>query len=120
QAERFGSLQVDDQLERCRLLDREIGRLGALQDLVDVVGRDSEHVEDIWPIRHQRTGFGRSASTADRWQTVPQRGLGGEPYERRTRHYQRIAARAIGADQGLLVVVGRTVQLDCLERDAEA
>src|SRR6516162_81350 len=44
QAERFCSLQIDDQLELCRLLDREVGRFGALEDLVDIVGRDSEHL----------------------------------------------------------------------------
>ena len=31
-AERLGSLEVDDQLEGRRLLDREIGRLGAVEN----------------------------------------------------------------------------------------
>src|SRR5271165_247956 len=33
QAERRGGLEIDDQLERGRLLDRQIGRLGALKNL---------------------------------------------------------------------------------------
>src|SRR4029077_3841163 len=38
QAERLGGLQVDDQLECGRLLDRQIGWLGPLQDLFDIAG----------------------------------------------------------------------------------
>jgi len=36
EAERLGGLQVDHQLEPRRLLDRQIGRPGALEDLSDV------------------------------------------------------------------------------------
>ena len=36
EAERLGGLEVDDQLELGRLLDRQIGRLGALEDLSGV------------------------------------------------------------------------------------
>jgi hypothetical protein len=39
QAQGFGGLEVDDQLELGGLLDREIGGLGALEDLVYVSGR---------------------------------------------------------------------------------
>ena len=39
EAERLGGLEVDDELKLGRLLDRQIGRLGALQDMVDVVSR---------------------------------------------------------------------------------
>ena len=38
QPERLGGLEIDDQLELRRLLDRKIGRLGTLQDSVDVGG----------------------------------------------------------------------------------
>src|ERR1700686_2844517 len=34
QADRLGGLQIDDQLEPRRLLDRQVGRLGAFQDLI--------------------------------------------------------------------------------------
>jgi hypothetical protein len=36
QAERLGGVEVDDKLEGRRLLDRQIGGLGALEDLSDV------------------------------------------------------------------------------------
>src|SRR6266581_9297581 len=36
EAERFRSLEIDNQLELGWLLDRQIGRLGALQDLIHV------------------------------------------------------------------------------------
>jgi hypothetical protein len=35
EAERFGSLEVNDQLKRGRLDDREIGRLRALENLAE-------------------------------------------------------------------------------------
>ena len=37
ETERLGGLEVDDQLEGRRLLDRQIGRLGALEDLSRVM-----------------------------------------------------------------------------------
>src|SRR6516164_1640508 len=36
QAERLSSLEIDHQLEFCRLLDRQIGRLGAVENFSDV------------------------------------------------------------------------------------
>jgi len=36
EAECFGSFEIDDQLEPGRPLDRQIGRLGALEDLSDI------------------------------------------------------------------------------------
>ena len=36
EVERFGGFEVHDQLECRRLLDRQISRLGALEDLSDV------------------------------------------------------------------------------------
>ena len=40
EAERLGGVEVDDQLECCRLLDRQIGRLGALEDPSGVLGNE--------------------------------------------------------------------------------
>jgi hypothetical protein len=37
ETELLGGLQINDQLEGRRLLDRQIGRLGALEDPSDVV-----------------------------------------------------------------------------------
>ena len=44
EAERFGSLHVDHQLELGRLLYRQIGGLGAFEDLVDVAARTVEQI----------------------------------------------------------------------------
>src|SRR5437868_14102948 len=56
QAERLGGLQVDDQLEFGWLLDRQIGRLRAFQDLVDIASRAAEHVVKVLAVRHQTAG----------------------------------------------------------------
>src|SRR5437773_2482398 len=56
-AERVRSLEVDHQLELRGLLDGQIPRLGALQDLVDVGGGTVEQVWKIWAIRHQAAGI---------------------------------------------------------------
>src|SRR2546426_6694985 len=53
QAERPGGLEVDDQLELGRLLDGEIGRLGAFENLVDIgsgaaeQNRSEEHTSEL-------------------------------------------------------------------------
>ena len=47
QAERFGGYEIDDQLECRRLLDRKIGRLGALEDFFPRKCRSG----DVWPMR---------------------------------------------------------------------
>ena len=40
--EGFGGLEVDDELELGRLLDRQVAGLGALEDLVDIPSRSAE------------------------------------------------------------------------------
>src|SRR5262249_57737378 len=55
QPERLGGLEVDDQLERGRLLDWQIGGLGALEDFVDIDGGASGLLEEVRYIGHQAT-----------------------------------------------------------------
>src|SRR3954454_8123947 len=50
-------LQIDYQLELGRLLDRQIGRLGPAQNLVDVVAGSPKQVRRAWPVGHQPTGL---------------------------------------------------------------
>jgi hypothetical protein len=45
-AERLGGLEVDDEVEFRGLLDGKIGRLGALQNLVDLDGGTPEIIEE--------------------------------------------------------------------------
>jgi hypothetical protein len=54
EAEGFGGLEVDDQLETRRLLDRQIAGLCAFQDLVDVADRAAEIIEEIRSIREKQ------------------------------------------------------------------
>src|SRR5687768_12494820 len=53
EAEGLGGLEVDDQLEFRRLLDRQIRWLGALEDLVDVDRSTSLHLGSIHSIGHE-------------------------------------------------------------------
>jgi hypothetical protein len=51
QAERLGGLEVDDQLELCRLLYGEIGRLCTFEDAIDKTSRPNPHLIPQDPIR---------------------------------------------------------------------
>ena len=53
EAERLGGLEVDHQLEFGRCLHRQVGRLLALEDAVDVAGRAPVLVDKIGPIGDQ-------------------------------------------------------------------
>jgi hypothetical protein len=57
QAERLGSLEIDDQLERGGILDRQIGRLGAVEDLVGVDGDLAVEVAQPGPVTDETPRF---------------------------------------------------------------
>ena len=57
QAQRLGRLEVDHELPFCRLLDREIGGLDALQDLVREGGRSAEQIQEVRRIGHKTSGL---------------------------------------------------------------
>src|ERR1700716_4327743 len=50
EAERLGGLEVDDQLVLGRRLHRQVGRLLALEDAVDVAGGASVLVDQVGPV----------------------------------------------------------------------
>ena len=50
QPDRLGGLQVDDEPEFGRLLNWQIGGLGAFQDFVDIAGCEPGVIEERWPI----------------------------------------------------------------------
>src|SRR5512147_2328157 len=50
-------LEINDQLKLHRLLDREIGRLGALENFIDVAGGAPEQIGEASPIRNEATNF---------------------------------------------------------------
>jgi hypothetical protein len=59
ESERLGGLEIDDQLELARLLDRQIGRLGAVEDLpgvnadLAIDSRDARSITDQAAIRDE-------------------------------------------------------------------
>ena len=53
EAERLGGLEVDHQFVLGRRLHRQVGRLLALEDAIDVAGRAAVLVDDIRPIGDQ-------------------------------------------------------------------
>ena len=62
EAERLGGLQVDDQLVLGRRLHRQVGRLLALEDAIDVAGRAPALVDQIGSIRDQAAAGDEHAS----------------------------------------------------------
>jgi hypothetical protein len=59
QAEGLGGLEIDDQLECCRLLDRQIGGLGAVEDLSGI-NADQARLSEVG----RRSRFRRFPSAA--------------------------------------------------------
>src|SRR5215472_10022034 len=53
QAERLGGLQIDDQLERCRLLEWQLGGVFAFQNPIDVISGFVLRGGEVWSIRQQ-------------------------------------------------------------------
>src|SRR5262245_43563148 len=49
----FSRLQIDDEFELRRLLHRQIGRLGSLQDLVHEICDAPVAVREVRPVRHE-------------------------------------------------------------------
>src|SRR5262245_54253121 len=71
QPEGFGGLEVDDELELGRLLDRQIGGLGTLENLVHVNGSAPVEVKNVRAIRHEATGVDMELQGEHRRQVAP-------------------------------------------------
>ena len=56
EAQRLGSLEVDHKLVFGRRLHRQVGRLLALEDAIDITGCAAVRVDRIGPIGNQPTG----------------------------------------------------------------
>ena len=82
EAERLGGLEVDDQLVLCRRLHRQVSRLLALEDAVDVASRAPELVGEIGPVGDQAADGGVEAAGVDAGQLV----LGRQPDDQVTMH----------------------------------
>ena len=57
-AERFGSLEIDDELVLGRLLNRQVARLGAFEDFVDIDGRAAIKVVEVGTVAHEASSLG--------------------------------------------------------------
>src|SRR2546425_2133521 len=62
-SEGLGGLQVEDQVELRRLLHRQVGGLGPLEDFVHIDGSAAVEVERAWPI-------GQEAARLHKWPDV--------------------------------------------------
>src|SRR6516225_2026511 len=80
--ERLCGRKVYDEIELSRLLDRDISRLRAAQNLVDMVSGASIHVREVCSIGHQTSHFDPFPELVHRRQSRGQR--------------QRIDAKAVG------------------------
>src|SRR5687767_14174046 len=69
-AERLGGPQIDRELDAAGLLDREIGRLGALKDAIDVSRRPSKAVAEIRAVSHEAPNLRILPSSINRGHAV--------------------------------------------------
>src|SRR5262245_3729611 len=113
QAQDPGGLEIDDELELRGLLDRQIGRLHSLEDLVRVYRGVLVHVGQAGAVEHQTARVDELALTVDRGQAAPGRQLHDLPPvgdERGIRKdHERVAP--VPADRGERLVEGEIAYL---------
>src|SRR5712691_1796632 len=68
QPDRLRGSEIDNQLELRGLRDREVGRLGALQDLVHEGGGTPVHVKEACAVGHETASLRVLPHSIDRWQ----------------------------------------------------
>src|ERR1700686_1287876 len=56
-AERFGGLQVENELEPCRLLHRQVGGLGTLEDVAGIDADLTKTIREVGSVAHQPAGY---------------------------------------------------------------
>jgi hypothetical protein len=69
-ATRFGGLQIDEQLEIYRLLDRQVARLRSFHYLVRQTCGAQITATIAHPVGHQSAHFNKLARDANGWQTL--------------------------------------------------
>ena len=73
EAERLRSLQVDDHFEFGRCLHREVGRLFAFEDAIDIAGGAPKLVDSVGPVGDQAAGGDEELDRVDRGQSATDR-----------------------------------------------
>src|ERR1700682_3087831 len=76
QPERSGRLEIDDELELGRLLDRQVCGLGTLEYLIDVDGKIPDDAVEVRAVRHQSASFCKRRVSIDRRQLQMEREFG--------------------------------------------
>jgi hypothetical protein len=69
QAERLRRVEIDDQLKSVRLLDRQIGRLGAFEDFVNVDHAPTQQIAKVRTIGYEPAGICELPEVRYRWQS---------------------------------------------------
>src|SRR5262249_28632316 len=75
QAEGLGGLEIDDELEPGRQLDRQLARLGTIEDAIDIGGRTPVAVGEVLAVADQSSGLYVLPEREDRRQPVLEREL---------------------------------------------
>jgi hypothetical protein len=70
EAERLGGFEVDDQFVLGRRLDRQVGRLFALEDAIGIRRRAPIIIEEIISVGQKTAKFGEEAERIDGRETV--------------------------------------------------
>jgi len=70
QPDRFGGVEIDDELERRRLLHRQVFRVGASQNPVDVGRSPIELFREVGAVAHQSADLNGFAGREQRRQTL--------------------------------------------------
>ena len=60
-AEGVSRFDIDNEIEFCRLLDRDIARFCPTQYFVNYPSDAPEHIRVVWPIRYKSSRFGEFA-----------------------------------------------------------
>ena len=69
----FAVLRLITKLKLGRLLDREVGGLGAFEDLIDVRGCAAKEIGIVRPIGHEATSLDEFPRPRNGWQAVLER-----------------------------------------------
>src|SRR5215472_5951875 len=73
EAKHLGGSEVDYHFELGRLLNWKIGRLGALENLVDIVSSTPRQVSEIRPVGDEATSCHKFSNSMKRRQLLPDR-----------------------------------------------
>src|SRR5262245_43151925 len=76
EAERLCGLEIDNQFNRGGPLNRQVGRLLALENAARVDAEQTELIRTTASVAHQAAGSGEPASWVDRWHRVAERQCG--------------------------------------------